>query len=140
MCGKVSTADATARVFASVRTHPVPSRLNLHPAASAIATRIRPRSLERKLEEKARVADLDGRDFPQTSLNLHAALPIKWEITQANVNPRVVSLARNFRHNGLPIVHLWESGRNLSALGLNPHGKPALYSRRTWTDELGAPV
>ena len=43
------------------------------------------------------------------------------------VSPKLASLARNFRHNGLPVVHLWQSGRNLLAIGLNPHGKPGIY-------------
>jgi hypothetical protein len=55
------------------------------------------------------------------------AFTIRWQNNPSFVNPKLVSLARNFRHNGLPIVHLWESGRNLLAIGLNPHGKPGIY-------------
>jgi hypothetical protein len=52
---------------------------------------------------------------------------IHWYNNPSYVSPQVASLARNFRHNGLPIVHLWQSGRNLLAIGLNPHGKPGIY-------------
>jgi len=59
--------------------------------------------------------------------NTRVAFAIHWHNHPDNVSPEVVSLARNFRRNGLPIVHLWESGRNLVAIGLNPHGKPGIY-------------
>jgi len=55
------------------------------------------------------------------------AFEIRWQNNPDIVSPQVASLARNFRHNGLPIVHLWQSGRNLLAIGLNPHGKPRIY-------------
>jgi hypothetical protein len=55
------------------------------------------------------------------------AFAIHWQTDPPIVSPKVASLARNFRHNGLPIVHLWQSGRNLLAIGLNPHGKPGIY-------------
>jgi hypothetical protein len=42
-------------------------------------------------------------------------------------NPEIVRVARQFRHNGLPIVRLWQSGPNLLAIGLNPHGVPGIY-------------
>jgi hypothetical protein len=41
--------------------------------------------------------------------------------------PEIVRAARQFRHNGLPIVRLWQSGPNLLAIGLNPHGVPGIY-------------
>jgi hypothetical protein len=65
-----------------------------------------------------------GNEFqPQGRL----AFPIRWQNNTGIVSPRVVSLARNFRRNGLPVVHLWESGRNLLAIGFNPHGVPGIY-------------
>ena len=42
-------------------------------------------------------------------------------------SPEIVRAARQFRHNGLPIVRLWQSGQNLIAIGLNPHGVPGIY-------------
>jgi hypothetical protein len=55
------------------------------------------------------------------------AFAIHWHDDTPIVSPKVASLARNFRHNGLPIVHLWQSGRNLLAIGVNPRGKPGIY-------------
>jgi len=44
-----------------------------------------------------------------------ASFAIRWQSS-----PEWVRAARNFRRNGLPLVRLWESGRGLVALGLNP--------------------
>jgi hypothetical protein len=55
------------------------------------------------------------------------AFEIHWRNDPDFVSPKIAGLARNFRRNGLPIVHLWQSGRNLLAVGLNPHGKPGIY-------------
>jgi hypothetical protein len=41
-----------------------------------------------------------------------------------------VSLVRNYRRDGLPLVHLWESQQNRVAIGLNPHGLPGIYYTR----------
>jgi hypothetical protein len=41
--------------------------------------------------------------------------------------PEVVRVARQLRHNGLPIVRLWQSGPHLLAIGLSPHGVPGIY-------------
>jgi hypothetical protein len=106
---------------------PSVSALILNPSSSTIQSLSRARGLDQPVMPKARNADLYADEPERGGLNLHAAFPIKWESTPANLNPKIVSLARNFRHNGLPIVHLWGSGRNLLALGLNPHGKPGLY-------------
>jgi hypothetical protein len=57
-----------------------------------------------------------------------AVIAIHWQPTDVPfVSPRIASLVRNFRHDGLPLVHLWESGRNLLAIGLDPRGKPSIY-------------
>lgn len=55
------------------------------------------------------------------------AFAIHWQREVPIVSPKVADLARNFRHDGLPLVHLWQSGRSLLAIGLNPHGKPGIY-------------
>ena len=44
-----------------------------------------------------------------------------------NVPDWVTSNARNYRHRGLPLVHLWESPHYLVALGLSNHGVPGVY-------------
>lgn len=60
-------------------------------------------------------------------LKVSGAFPMKWQHNPANLSPEVISLARNFHHNGLPILRLWGSGRNLLAVGVNPHGVPGVY-------------
>ena len=129
VCFAGSIADTTARMLtrAARAARPAPSSLNLHPSAPAILNLARPRAFEQLSGERNHASELAAVDSERGGLNLHAAFPIKWENTPANLNPKIVNLARNFRHNGLPIVHLWGSGRNLLALGLNPHGKPGLY-------------
>ena len=66
-----------------------------------------PRAFEEPAEAVAHFRDLDERTSHRDGLNSHVAFPIKWENNPANLSPQVVSLARNFRRNGLPIVHLW---------------------------------
>jgi hypothetical protein len=34
---------------------------------------------------------------------------------------------RSFKRNGLPLVHLWEGGPHLLAIGISPKGVPGLY-------------
>jgi hypothetical protein len=51
-----------------------------------------------------------------------APLALHWQ-----TSPEIVRVARQIRHNGLPIVRLWQSGQNLVAIGLNPHGVPGIY-------------
>jgi len=70
--------------------------------------------------------DADVRDAG-VGENTRVAFAIRWHDNPDIVSPEVASLVRNFRHNGLPIVHLWQSGRNLLAIGLNQHGKPGIY-------------
>jgi hypothetical protein len=131
-CCAGSLSDAAARMVASGRsgraTHPAPVALNLLPSSLAIQGLTRTKAFGAPSAEKVHTVEVDGSELlPRAGLNLHTAFPIRWESTPANLDPKVVSLARNFRHNGLPIVHLWGSGRNLLALGLNPHGKPGIY-------------
>jgi hypothetical protein len=52
---------------------------------------------------------------------------IHWQSHPDGVDPEVVRLARNYRHEGLPVVHLWQSGRSLLHIGLSPHGVPGIY-------------
>ena len=62
------------------------------------------------------------------------AFAINWHTQSGIVNPQeIVSRARNMRRTGLPIVHLWQSDKNLVALGLSPHGVPGVY----FTQRLG---
>jgi hypothetical protein len=49
------------------------------------------------------------------------AFPVRWQ------KPELERVVRSFRRAGLPIVHLWGSGRNVLAIGLSPHGVPGIY-------------
>jgi hypothetical protein len=60
---------------------------------------------------------------------------INWREGSNIVNPReIVSHAHNLRRTGLPIVHLWQSNKNLVALGLSPRGVPGVY----FSEKLGS--
>jgi hypothetical protein len=52
------------------------------------------------------------------------SFPIKWQ-----KEPQIVTTARKFRRQGLPLVHLWQSdsGEHVLAIGLNPHGVPGIW-------------
>jgi hypothetical protein len=50
------------------------------------------------------------------------AFPIHWQ-----KRTELERIARDFRHNGLPLVRLWGSGRNLLAIGLSPRRVPGIY-------------
>ena len=84
----------------------------------------------------------------QNTLNLHEAQPrlpppevaaagihnpqgLHWEDASAPVNPHLVSLARNYHHDGLPVVKLWQADRNMVSIGLNPHGLPGIFFTQT---------
>jgi len=41
--------------------------------------------------------------------------------------PTLVHAAKEFRHQGLPILHLWQSTQYQLALGLSSHGRAGLY-------------
>jgi hypothetical protein len=71
---------------------------------------------------------------PNEEVRLRIGFAIRWHDDPPIVSPKVATLVRNFRHNGLPLVHLWQSGRNLLAIGLNPHGKPGIYFTQQLTD------
>ncbi len=49
------------------------------------------------------------------------AFPVRWQ------KPELERVVRSFRRTGLPVVHLWGSGRNVLAIGLSPHGVPGIY-------------
>jgi len=85
-----------------------PLRLDAPRAASSVAAAISPRR-------------------PAAESYARASFAIRWQSSPEWVSPEWVRAARNFRRNGLPLVRLWESGRGLVALGLNPHGVPGLY-------------
>jgi hypothetical protein len=60
--------------------------------------------------------------FASSDTESAIAFPIAWQ-----KRIELERVVRNFRHNGLPLVHLWGEGRNLLAIGLSPHGVPGIY-------------
>lgn len=61
----------------------------------------------------------------------HSPQGLHWEDGSAPVNPHLVSLARNYHHDGLPVVKLWQADRNMVSIGLNPHGVPGIFFTQT---------
>lgn len=59
-----------------------------------------------------------------------AGLDIRWRESREIVGPDMVSMIRNYRRDGLPVVHLYQSGQNLLAIGLNQRGLPGIYFTR----------
>lgn len=54
-----------------------------------------------------------------------AAFAIRWQKEE----PQIFRTARAFRHQGLPLVHLWQSdsGEHMLSIGLNQHGVPGIW-------------
>ena len=62
----------------------------------------------------------------RTLSELHWADSHDW----INNPPEWVKAARNYRRQGMPIIHLMQSKDTLVALGVSNHGKPGLYFTR----------
>jgi hypothetical protein len=96
-----------------------------------ITPRLAPKlPLDQPRQAMTALQDLSGRSREidaNEEAHSRVAFAIHWRNDPDFVNPKVANLARNFRRGGLPIVHLWHAGRNLLAVGLNPHGKPGIY-------------
>jgi len=54
-------------------------------------------------------------------------LAIQWRESREIVGADIVGLVRNYRRDGLPIVHLYQSNQSVLAVGLNNHGVPGIY-------------
>lgn len=63
----------------------------------------------------------------------HNPQGLHWEDASAPVSPHLITLARNYHHDGLPVVKLWQANRNMVSIGLNPHGVPGIF----FTQSLG---
>jgi hypothetical protein len=57
-------------------------------------------------------------------------LDLRWRESREIAGPEIVSLIRNYRRDGLPVVQLYQSHQSLLAIGVNPHGLPGIYFRR----------
>ncbi len=64
---------------------------------------------------------------------LHNPRGLHWQDGSAPISPTLVSLARNYHREGLPVVRLWQADRNMVSIGLNPHGVPGIY----FTQKMG---
>jgi hypothetical protein len=64
---------------------------------------------------------------------LHNPQGLHFEDASATVSPNLIRLARNYHHDGLPVVKLWQADRNMVSIGLNPHGVPGIF----FTQALG---
>ena len=64
---------------------------------------------------------------------LHNPRGLHWQDGSAPISPTLVSLARNYHREGLPVVRLWRADRNMVSIGLNPHGVPGIY----FTQKMG---
>jgi hypothetical protein len=85
-----------------------------------------PRASALNIREESRVpAAGSAAAAPHNPQGLH------WEDASATVSPRLVSLARNYHHDGLPVVKLWQADRNMVSIGLNPHGVPGIFFTQT---------
>lgn len=62
-----------------------------------------------------------------TEPETRVAFPIHWQNLPLPVSPEVVHVVKHFRHEGLPVLRLWQSGRNLLHVGLNGHGTPGIW-------------
>jgi hypothetical protein len=63
----------------------------------------------------------------------HGLQGLHFEDASATVNPNLIRMARNYHHDGLPVVKLWQADRNMVSVGLNPHGVPGIF----FTQALG---
>jgi hypothetical protein len=87
--------------------------------------------------DETRATRVDPRDSSPATENERSAerqpaggLAIPWRESREIANPGIVSLLRNYRRDGLPIVHLYQTNQNLLAIGLNNHGVPGIYFTR----------
>lgn len=111
--------------------------LSMPPITAATVVQHRPQRLDEPGQARAGLQVLSvrtGGTGANDEGRSRVALAIHWHDDPPIVSPQVASLVRNFRHSGLPIVHLWQSGRNLLAIGLSPHGKPGIYFTQQLSD------
>jgi len=65
---------------------------------------------------------------PEPTAVIRAApFPIEWRESREIAAPGLVSLIRNYKRDGLPVLPLWQSTQSRLAIGLNPHGVPGIY-------------
>ena len=133
--GRLACADTLGQLATRAMTAG-PHAPHQHITALALMTAA-PQALQRPLPLEQPRHALDRRAPDARSLagmegaggEYRASFPIRWQKYSELVNPEVEHMARNFRRQGLPLVHLWQSasGEHLVAVGLNPHGVPGIW-------------
>ena len=78
--------------------------------------------------ESSRIADT----APDDQAGLESRFGVRWRAVKGpewvrNVPQWVIDDARNYKHRGLPLVHLWQSTQYQVALGLSNRGVPGVY-------------
>jgi hypothetical protein len=133
--GHPACADSLGRL-ATRAMAAAPHAPHPHTTVLALMTAA-PQSLQKRLplDQPRHTLDLRAPD-PRSIASMEgaggdyrASFPIRWQKYSELVNPQVEHLARNFRRQGLPLVHLWQSasGEHLLAVGLNSHGVPGIW-------------
>jgi len=127
----IAESLATARAAAN-RAHTVRSlKLNI-PAPALTATKAPPRPLPLDEPRATRVNSQGMASLPENYRDrdadprLSGTFPIQWRESREIVSADIVSLVRNYRRDGLPIVQLYQNQQNRLAIGLNNHGVPGL--------------
>jgi hypothetical protein len=95
--------------------------------AAPLAAMLKPARLDQPrgaLDLRAPAPAIEGAEN-----EFRASFPIHWQQNSGLIDPRLEHLARNFRRQGLPLVHLWQSasGEHQLAIGLNGHGVPGIW-------------
>jgi hypothetical protein len=120
--GRTDGPHAPGLSLAAVRTnlglvaHPQPLDTPRQPVVNLHESRDRPDAMDDERNE-----------------GLHNPRGLHWQDGSAPISPTLVSLARNYHREGLPVVRLWQADRNMVSIGLNPHGVPGIY----FTQKMG---
>jgi hypothetical protein len=120
-----SAFDAATQVLAPetalARNAPPMKQSLTAPQASAISMH-RLQALARGVPGQMEIGRETAPQVAPTAREGRAAFPIQWQ----KESP-IARAARNYKHDGVPIVHLWGSGTSLLAIGVSPRGIPGIY-------------
>jgi hypothetical protein len=121
----ITAANAHRPVTASAASNHL---LNLGLGASNGASLAIRKALAPSLGTRDRLPDAPSEsDSSAIGGSVAGAFAIRWQNNNAAVSPQVVHMVRNFRHDGLPLLRLWQSQKGVLAVGLNPRGVPGVY-------------
>jgi hypothetical protein len=113
------TVDLPVNSPLAARSHN-PSAVILSTALPAVvASKLKIRTVP--LDEP-RFATEHFRDLPATPEAVaNAGMEVPWQ------KNKLVALVRNYKRDGLPLVHLYQSDQSSLHLGFNTHGVPGIY-------------